>query len=165
MNKKRTQKLHNKVKLLKMKYSSSLTQAIPKVALVSVDTGKPISPILPTFFPYSTNSKSALAKDLVEGIEKDLEKLKRQQENLQLRKQLALTGQSVVEETAEEKELEVQQKLRHELEYAGTHVIAASPRKLQVMRHQGSQLGSIKNLDLDELEQMRAENERRLQEL
>jgi len=27
---------------------------------------------------FRTNSKSALAKDLVEGIEKDLEKLKRQ---------------------------------------------------------------------------------------
>jgi hypothetical protein len=27
---------------------------------------------------YRTNSKAALAKDLVEGIEKDLEKLKRQ---------------------------------------------------------------------------------------
>lgn len=31
---------------------------------------------------YRTNSKSALAKDLVEGIEKDLDKLKRQQENI-----------------------------------------------------------------------------------
>jgi len=29
-------------------------------------------------FDYRTNSKAALAKDLVEGIEKDLEKLKRQ---------------------------------------------------------------------------------------
>lgn len=28
-------------------------------------------------FSYRTNSKTALAKDLVEGIEKDLEKLRR----------------------------------------------------------------------------------------
>ena len=41
---------------------------------------------------YRTNSKSALAKDLVEGIEKDLEKLRRQQENIQLRKTLAQKG-------------------------------------------------------------------------
>jgi hypothetical protein len=52
-----------------------------------------------------------------------------------LRKQLALTGQSIIEETAEEKERDLQYKLRSELEAAGTHVIAASPRKLQVMRH------------------------------
>lgn len=41
---------------------------------------------------FRTNSKSALAKDLVEGIEKDLDKLRRQQENIQLRKHLAITG-------------------------------------------------------------------------
>jgi len=33
------------------------------------------------------------------------------------------------------------------------------------MRHQASQLGSIKNLDINELEDMRKENERRLKEL
>lgn len=38
------------------------------------------------------NSKAALAKDLVDGIEKDLEKLRRQKENIQLRKHLAITG-------------------------------------------------------------------------
>ena len=36
-----------------------------------------------------TNSKGALAKDLVEGIEKDLEKLRRQAENISLRKTIA----------------------------------------------------------------------------
>lgn len=59
----------------------------------------------------------------------------------------------------------MQQKLKFELESAGTFVIAASPKKLQVMRHQASQLGSIKNLDLDEIEYMRSENEIRLKEL
>lgn len=33
------------------------------------------------------------------------------------------------------------------------------------MRHQASQLASAKNLDLDELERMRAENDKRLREL
>jgi len=55
--------------------------------------------------------------------------------------------------------------LRYELEAAGTHVIDASPKKLLVMRHQASQLASTKNLDLDELEYMRMENEKRLKEL
>jgi len=44
-------------------------------------------------------SKNAIAKDLVEGLQKEIDKLKRQQENIQLRKHLALTGQSFVEET------------------------------------------------------------------
>ena len=47
---------------------------------------------------YSTHSKVALSKDLVEGLEKDLEKLKRQQENILLRKTLALKG-SIDEQT------------------------------------------------------------------
>jgi hypothetical protein len=41
---------------------------------------------------YRTNSKAALAKDLIDGIDKDLDKLKRQRENILLRKHLAMTG-------------------------------------------------------------------------
>jgi len=101
---------------------------------------------------HGTNSKTAIAKDLVEGIEKDLEKLRRQQENLQTRKYLAMTGQSLVEQTEQEKLRELEAKLKSDLERDGAFVIAASPRKLQVMRHQASQLTSIKNLDYDEIE-------------
>jgi hypothetical protein len=84
---------------------------------------------------HGTNSKSAIAKDLVDGIEKDLEKLRRQQENIQLRKHLAITGSSLVEQTEQEKLREHEAKLRSELEKDGAFVIAASPKKLQVMRH------------------------------
>lgn len=55
--------------------------------------------------------------------------------------------------------------MKFDLETAGTYVIDASPKKFQVMRHQASQLASVKNLELGELEQMRYENERRLKEL
>jgi hypothetical protein len=75
----------------------------------------------------SGTSKNAIAKDLVEGLQKEIEKLRRQQENIQLRKHLALTGTSFVEETREEKEREHQAKLRSDLETAGTFVIAAQP--------------------------------------
>jgi hypothetical protein len=51
------------------------------------------------------------------------------------------------------------------LELAGTYVIDASPKKFQVMRHQASQLASVKNLDIEELEMMRTENDKRLKEL
>ena len=63
----------------------------------------------------SGTSKNAIAKDLVESMQKEIEKLRRQQENIQLRKHLALTGQSLVEETKEEKEREVRAKLRGDL--------------------------------------------------
>jgi len=46
-------------------------------------------------------------------------------------------------------------RLKYELEQTGAYVIDASPKKFQVMRHQASQLASVKNLELDELEQMR----------
>ncbi len=45
------------------------------------------------------------------------------------------------------------------------YVIAASPKKIQTMRHQASQLGSHANLSLEELEEMRMENESRLRQL
>jgi len=64
-----------------------------------------------------------------------LEKLRRQQENIQLRKHLAVTGQSFVEETEEEKQRNIKTKLTKDLEDTGAFVIAASPKKLQVMRH------------------------------
>lgn len=102
----------------------------------------------------------------MEGIEKDLEKLKRRQENLQLRKAMALNGGiSIVEETHDEREREMASKMKYDLEGAGAHVIYASPKKMLVMRHQASQLASTKNLDLDELERMREENAKRVREL
>ena len=63
----------------------------------------------------SGTSKNAIAKDRVESMQKDIEKLRRQQENIQLRKHLALTGQSLVEETKEERERETRAKLRGDL--------------------------------------------------
>jgi hypothetical protein len=75
-------------------------------------------------------SKNAISKDLVEGLQKEIDKLKRQQENIQMRKHLAMTGQSYVEKSKEEMDLEERAKLRGELEGAGTFVIAASPQKL-----------------------------------
>jgi len=40
----------------------------------------------------SANSKNALTKDLIEGLEKDLEKLKRFEENIKVRKTLSMKG-------------------------------------------------------------------------
>ncbi len=78
----------------------------------------------------SGTSKNAIAKDLVESMQKEIEKLRRQQENIQLRKHLALTGTSLVEQTREEMDLEVRATLRGGLEAVGSHVIDAQPSKL-----------------------------------
>lgn len=59
-------------------------EVFQQLALGAADSGAGVG--------KSGNSKAAIAKDLVDGIEKDLEKLRRQQENIQLRKHLALTG-------------------------------------------------------------------------
>jgi hypothetical protein len=83
-----------------------------------------------TLHTYRTNSKAALAKDLIDGIDKDLDKLKRQRENILLRKHLAMTGQSLVEQTEEEKLRDMEAKLKRDLTEGGVHVIAASPRKI-----------------------------------
>lgn len=82
-----------------------------------------------------------------------------------MRKHLALTGQSYVEKSKEEMDLDERVKLRDDLEGAGTFVIAASPQKMQVMRHQASQLASLKNIDIKEIERLRHENELRLKYL
>ena len=71
-------------------------------------------------------------------MEKELEKLKRQHENIQLRKTLATKG-TIDDKSEEEKQREYEAKLKAELEdYGGAHVIAASPKKIQTMRHQAS---------------------------
>ena len=82
-----------------------------------------------------------------------------------MRKHLAMTGQSYVEKNKEEIDLEERAKLRNELEGAGTFVIAASPQKMQVMRHQASQLASLKNIDIHEIERLRKDNEERMKYL
>jgi len=62
-----------------MKSSNSSISGTLSLVRVSARTGM-IYILLISLF--RTNSKSALAKDLVEGIEKDLDKLRRQQENI-----------------------------------------------------------------------------------
>jgi len=54
---------------------------------------------------YGANSKNALTKDLIEGLEKDLEKLKRFEENIKVRKTLSMKGgQAILDETEEDRE-------------------------------------------------------------
>ncbi len=84
---------------------------------------------------HGSDSRVGLAKDLVEAMEKDLEKLKRQAENIQTRKTLATKGGVIDDTTEEERERELAEQMQRDLTGLGTHVIHASPRRFQVMRH------------------------------
>lgn len=54
----------------------------------------------------SNNSKQALANDLIDGMSKDLEKLKRIEENIRIRKLLTQKGgKDIVDETEKDREL------------------------------------------------------------
>lgn len=75
--------------------------------------------------------KGGLTKDLIEGLEKDLEKLKRTQENLQMRK-LAQTkeGQVQLGITDEMKEKMALDALQNELKSQDAHIINADFKRL-----------------------------------
>jgi hypothetical protein len=76
-------------------------------------------------------SKNSISNDLIESLRKEIDKLKRQQENIQMRKHLGMTGQSYyVDKSKEENDLEKRAKLHGELEGAGTFLKAVSPQKL-----------------------------------
>jgi len=53
---------------------------------------------------HGTGSKSALTKDLIENLEKELEKLRRTEDNIKIRKHIALKGdRTIIDETEEER--------------------------------------------------------------
>ena len=53
---------------------------------------------------HGTGSKTALTKDLIENLEKELEKLKRTEENIKVRKHIATKGdRSILDETEEDR--------------------------------------------------------------
>jgi hypothetical protein len=53
---------------------------------------------------HGTGTKTALSKDLIENLEKELEKLRRTEENIKVRKFTALGGdRSILDETEEQR--------------------------------------------------------------
>lgn len=53
---------------------------------------------------HGTGSKTALTKDLIENLEKELEKLRRTEENIKVRKHIALGGdRAILDETEEDR--------------------------------------------------------------
>jgi len=53
---------------------------------------------------HGAGSKTALSKDLIDNLDKELEKLKRTEENIKVRKHIALKGdRSILEETEDDR--------------------------------------------------------------
>jgi len=115
---------------------------------------------------YGANSKNALTKDLIEGLEKDLEKLKRFEENIKVRKTLSMKGgQAILDETEDDRERARTDAIQKAVQSEGAHIIHADEKRLQLFRHKPGQLDSLKDLNLDELEELRIAQAKRIKEI
>jgi hypothetical protein len=82
-----------------------------------------------------------VTNDLIEGLEKDLERLKRFEENLRIRKLRTMKGgEKFINETDEDRHNDAIAALHANVQGQGAHIIHAEHRRLQMMRHQAGQL-------------------------
>jgi hypothetical protein len=115
---------------------------------------------------HGTGSKAALTKDLLENLEKELEKLRRTEENIKVRKHVARGGdRAILDETEEDRQRAKDKAIEAEMKELGNNVIHADQKRIQLMRHRVGQLDSVKSVPFEELEAMRRETEARLQVL
>ena len=84
---------------------------------------------------YGGTGKAGITKELVEGLEKDLEKLKRTEELYKNRLHFQKTGQNLLEETEEDREEARIAQIKADAEEEGAHVIHADEQRLMMMRH------------------------------
>ena len=80
---------------------------------------------------HGAGSKTALAKDLIENLEKELEKLRRTEENIKIRKHTALGGdRSILDETEEDRQLQRDRAIEEEMKNAGNTIICANEKRI-----------------------------------
>lgn len=94
-----------------------------------------------------------MTNDLIEGLEKDLDRLKRFEENLRIRKLRTMKGgDKIINETDEDRYNASIAAMHGDIEGRGGHIVHADHERKQLMRHRAGQLDSLKNLDINELE-------------
>ena len=77
------------------------------------------------------SSKKALTNDLIEGLEKDLEKLKRFEENLRIRKLRTMKGgDKIINETDEDRYNASINALHADVEGRGAHIVHADHERM-----------------------------------
>lgn len=80
---------------------------------------------------YRNSSKKALTNDLIEGLEKDLEKLKRFEENLRIRKLRTMKGgDKIINETDEDRYNASINALHTDVESRGAHIVHADHERM-----------------------------------
>ena len=115
---------------------------------------------------YRNTSKKALTNDLIEGLEKDLERLKRFEENLRIRKLRTMKGGDKIINETDQDRLDAQiAHLHGDVEGRGAHIIHADLERMLLMRHKAGQLDSLKNLDINLLEEQRMATQKQIDEL
>lgn len=115
---------------------------------------------------HRNSSKKALTNDLIEGLEKDLERLKRFEENLRIRKLRTMKGgDKIINETDEDRYNQSIAAMHQDVEGQGGHIIEANHERKQLMRHKAGQLDSLKDLDIYELEAERLATKQKIKDL
>jgi len=109
---------------------------------------------------HGSLTKAAITKELVNSLSKELEKLRRQSENIQMRKTLLVEGK-IDEETEDER----REKIAKGLENEGCTVIHAEEERVQAMRHQTGQLGGLGAITMEEVLAMKEITAQRIKEL
>lgn len=80
---------------------------------------------------HGTGSKSALTKDLIDNLEKELEKLRRTEENIKVRKHIALKGdRSILDETEEDRQRAKDKAIEEQMKAEGNNVIHADQKRI-----------------------------------
>ena len=103
-------------------------------------------------------SKKALTEDLVGNLDKELDKLKRSEENIKIRRHIAMKGdRSILDETEEDRKKQKDNALYEDMVNKGNSVLSADQQRVQVLRHRVGQLDSVLAVPYEELEAMRLE--------
>lgn len=96
---------------------------------------------------YGATSKTTLSKELCEGLEKDVEKLKRMEENIKMRRLQLIHNNKYKEDTSAEKEAIRIANIHKENIEAGAAILHADEKRLQMFRHKPGMLDTCKDDD------------------
>lgn len=106
-----------------------------------------------------TDNRSKITMGLCDNIQKEIERIRRDNENIHSRKQV-VEGNVEYQETSQERRARMAAELDYE---KGCTTIYADKERVQTMRHQTGQLGGMGAVTLEEIQQMRAKTQKRLE--
>jgi len=108
---------------------------------------------------YTDMSRMNLSKTIIEDLSKEVSKLQRQKEMMERKKEFITTGQVKDDETTLQKGYKIKTALEQD---EGARVLHAEPNRIQLQRHQTGQLGGLGEITLEEIQELRKQNQDRL---